>query len=257
MKLYSFYNLGNTCYLNTVLQCFINDLYFKNNVNIPLLESIQNDLTDNDENINHKHSILNIVNYFDKNFKRFDQHDAHEFLLHFINEFKLNYCYGKMKTNVTCSICKNVSSTFEDFSTINLDLNGSNLINTFMDYLKKENIHEYQCDNCKNKVEASKKSFLYTLPSHLIVVLKTYINKNETQFENCDLKIRETKSGNILNYTLYAIIYHYGNIDNGHYNCTVKINNKWYFIDDEHIVQLKEYENICNKNSYILFYKQF
>ena len=51
--------------------------------------------------INHKHDILDIVNYFDKFFKRFQQHDAHEFLLHLLDILKLSYYYGKTKTNIT------------------------------------------------------------------------------------------------------------------------------------------------------------
>ena len=254
MRLYSFFNLGNTCYLNSVLQCFINDPCFKKNCNFELLNNINVDFTINNENINHKHSILDIVNYFNDKFKRFQQHDAHEFLLHLLDILKISYYYGKIKTNTTCSKCKNVSSVYEEFSTINLDNNKFNLIDNFMEYLKKETIDDYKCDICKQNVIAEKKICLFTLPSHLIIVLKNYSLKKEIVYPMIDLKIKETESGKIFNYSLYAIIYHHGNTDFGHYNCNIKINDKWYFIDDETINLVNNIEN-NNKNSYILFYK--
>ena len=64
----------------------------------------------------------------------------------------------------------------------------------------------------------------------------------------------KTESGKINNYSLYAIIYHHGNSDYGHYNCNVKINDKWYFIDDE-TINLVNNINDNNINSYILFYR--
>ena len=254
MKLYSFYNLGNTCYLNSVLQCFINDPCFKKNCNFELLNEIVVDFTINNEHINHKHGLLKIVNYFNDKFKRFQQHDAHEFLLHLLDTLKISYYYGKTKTNTVCSKCKNVSSVYEDFSTINLDLNFDNLTDSFIDYLKKETINNYQCDKCKQNVIAEKKVYLFTLPIHLILVLKNYSLKKNLKYPMINLKIKETESGKINNYSLYAIIYHHGNSDYGHYNCNVKINDKWYFIDDE-TINLVNNINDNNINSYILFYR--
>jgi ubiquitin C-terminal hydrolase len=264
MKLYSFFNLGNTCYLNSVLQCFINDPCFKTECNnqsilFTLLDTIKIDFTVNDENINHRYNIIDIVNYFHDKFRRFQQHDAHEFLLEFLENINNKIYYGKTKTCVTCTSCKNVSDTFEDFSTINLHIGHENLIDTFIDYLKKEEIHDYRCEKCNLNVKAEKKSYLWTLNSRLILVLKRYSVKQKIKFPFNNLKIRETESGIIFNYELYAVIYHYGNTENGHYNCDVKINGNWYFIDDDTINLNNNIDNNNsnnNNNSYILFYKK-
>jgi len=282
MKIYSLINLGNTCYLNSVLQCFINVPYFKNQLTdnelSKYLKELENDLTDNDEYINHKYNPSSIVNYFNKKFKRFQQHDAHEFLLEFLEQLELKDYYGTIKMNVICSCCNTISSTFEKFSTINLQCE-NNVVDSFIKYLEKENIHDYHCEKCKRNTLALKKIYLQTLPSFLIIVLKRYnterynterynterynTERYNTESKNNKLinypienmKIRETESGNIFNYNLYAVIYHHGNSENGHYNCSVKINTKWYFIDDQNVQLMNKIEN-NNSNSYILFYNK-
>ena len=257
MKLYSFPNLGNTCYLNSVLQCFINDPSFKKKlINCEtslklLLDEIDIDFTQNDENINHRHGLIKIVDYFNKKFSRFQQHDAHEFLLEFLEQTKLNI-YGQMKTNVVCRTCRTVSSTLEDFSTIDLQVGGKDLITTFMDYLKSEEIHGYHCEKCNCKTIADKKTYLWRLNTTLIIVLKKYNLKQKLIYPFDNLKIRESVSGKVFDYQLYGILNHYGNSQTGHYNCNIKVNNDWYFIDDETINRIDKFDN---ENSYILFYK--
>jgi uncharacterized UBP type Zn finger protein len=135
----------------------------------------------------------------------------------------------------------------------------NNLTDSFINYLKKENIHDYHCEKCNQKVLADKKVYIYNLPNFLILVLKRYnINgklNDSISYPLENMKIRETESGEIFSYILYAIIYHYGHSQNGHYNCNVKINNNWYFIDDDSIYLNNNIEN-NNCNSYILFYKK-
>lgn len=259
MKLYSFCNLGNTCYINSILQCFINDPDFKNNVKNHLFHNLTDfiDFTDNNENINHRHNPMDIVKLFVDKFPLFQQHDAHEFLLEFLEVTGITYCYGKIKTNLICGACNNISSTIEDFSTLNLHLHADheNLTDSFMDYLKQEEIHEYHCDKCNCSQTAVKKTFLWILPKRLIVVLKKYSNIKQRLLYDNNIKIKETETGKVYEYKLYAVLYHYGNMDHGHYNCNVSINDKWYFINDETIYLNTDMEN-NNSNSYILFYRQ-
>lgn len=265
VKLYSFYNLGNTCYANSVLQCFINIPEFKNllkkenEISEYLKQHIFVDHTENGEYINHKHLPQKLTRFFNKKFQLFQQHDAHEFFLELLDTLDIKEFYGKQKMDVTCSLCKNKSSTFEDFSTINLpcEKEKSNLIDLFMKYLEKEDIHEYQCEKCKKNVLAEKKIFLYKLPEYLVIVLKSYNQSgmkihNEIEYPE-QLKIRQTETGEIFEYTLYSTIYHHGNSQRGHYNCAVKVNDKWFFIDDETIQLLN---SMPPNNNYMLFYKK-
>ena len=90
MKIVSFSNLGNTCYINSVLQCFIYNPCFQKYHNLQELKKVieQIDLTKNDQQA---HLTCNIPGFiqmiFDKKkaFKRFQQNDAHEFLIEFLD----------------------------------------------------------------------------------------------------------------------------------------------------------------------------
>ncbi len=265
VKLYSFYNLGNTCYLNSVLQCFINIPNFKNllkkenEVSEYLKEKIHTDLTDDGNYINHKHLPQQITRYFSKKFQIFQQHDVHEFFLELLDTIDVKEFYGKQKMNITCSVCGNISSTFEDFSTINLpcEENGGNVTDLFIKYLEKEEIPEYYCEKCKCGILAEKKIFLYRLPEFLVVVLKSYNQSgmkihNDTIYPET-LKIKQTQTDEIFDYTLYCVIYHHGNSQRGHYNCIVKVNDKWFLIDDD-TIQL--HEKMVFQGGYMLFYKK-
>ena len=76
MKLYSFFNLGNTCYLNSVLQCFLNDDNFKKNLRvmdnnkqlIHLLNDIEIDLNDPGVKLFKHYNLIKMVEYFNKKF---------------------------------------------------------------------------------------------------------------------------------------------------------------------------------------------
>jgi ubiquitin C-terminal hydrolase len=175
--------------------------------------------------------------------------------LEFLENINNKNYYGKTKTCVTCLCCKNISDTIEDFSTINLHINNDNLIDTFIDYLKKEEINDYHCKKCNSNVKAEKKIYLWNINSRLILVLKRYLGKQKFKIPFENVKIKESESGNIFNYELYAIIYHHGDSENGHYNCDVKINGNWYFIDDD-MINLNNNIDNNNRNSYILFYKK-
>jgi ubiquitin C-terminal hydrolase len=263
MKLIAFPNLGNTCYINSVLQNIIYSEPFRQKIKN---EEIQKIISNESEFFN----LNSFIDYFLKKytfFEKYRQNDAHEFLTSFIdliveenNSFKEDY-HGRTRLSIKCSGCKNVRYVYEDFTSINLHLNEKgDLYDLFEKYLSKE-IHDdpenlYFCDHCNCNCISEKKLSLYTLPKTLIIVFKRYSEsgkiRNIIDFPDNNLNIRETKTGILFNYNLSGIVNHIGNLSDGHYNSFVNVNEKWYFMDDDVILE----KNSINKSqSYILFYQ--
>jgi ubiquitin C-terminal hydrolase len=297
MKIVSFSNLGNTCYINSVLQCFIYNPCFQKYHNLQELEKVieQIDLTKNDQQA---HLTCNIPGFiqmiFDKKkaFKRFQQNDAHEFLIEFLDLLITNtdpeqFCtlgtlenpsliswnnflkqnkyskfvkeyHGQTKLTITCSCCQTSKEVFEEFNTINLNVENDapDITSLFVKYLKRETNSDtsnlYFCENCRSEQISDQKISLSILPNILIVVLKRY---TQTSKVNRELKYEDKlfikDNHSIKTYNLQSIIHHIGGLYDGHYSASVKLNGSWYHIDDNSVSV-----NLTRENAYILFYNK-
>jgi len=268
-------NIGNTCYINSVLQCF---MYQQQFIKFIELNKNKSEIIEVLLNIKDSNNLIKFIKLFVKEkpwFNPFQQNDSHEFLMYLMDVFEnvnkesfKNIYNGLLKTTIICKNCKNKSVTYSDYNSINLNVsNGNTIYDLFEDYLKPEEQNDptnlFFCDTCKTNHESIKKYCIYTLPDVLIIVFNRYapngrkINKNIT-FPVNDLEIKEKKSGINISYNLVSIINHYGIHIGGHYTSINKINNDWYFIDDNNITKLKDSLNNCenNVNSYILFYSK-
>jgi ubiquitin C-terminal hydrolase len=233
-------NYNNTCYLNSVLQCLIYDTeYFKNKV------------------FDLKKFIQDFIEANNNKFKVFRQNDSHEF---FMNLLELNNEIDSLFTGTTlnsvkCNKCGNTSNISEEFRSIHLNI-VDNIIDSFIEYLSKKVNSDlynlYYCDHCKENVTSTSKIFLMNLPEHLLIINN---NKHSILTINEQLIIKETKSGEIFNYSLTGIIFHYGTFDYGHYNNIIKFKNKWYFIDDQNVKLIDSVDNKM-QNVYMLFYSR-
>ena len=59
-----------------------------------------------------------------------------------------------------------------------------------------------------------------------------------------------------LQYRLYGVVLHTGQMDSGHYTAYTLKNDKWTYYDDEEITkEVKTSDVISHQNAYILFYE--
>jgi len=233
------------------------------------------DLTKNEENISmhvNIHDLIKEIMVQKPWFNGFVQNDSHEFLMYFFdilcpNNNNKDY-FGQTKTGIKCLECGTVSETIEDFNTINLNVpiiddpkKVLGLVHMFINYLKTEQQTDpnnlYFCDKCSKHTESEKSVCLWKLPTNLIIVLKRYSEsrKINTQvgFPLENMKIIETCSNDLHEYSLTGVVNHYGIQYGGHYTSCVNIHDEWYSIDDESISKIKP-EKLYNNGVYMLFY---
>jgi ubiquitin C-terminal hydrolase len=270
MKVLTCKNNGNTCYFNAVLQCFLNDQLWnitidpKHNELCCALKNICEaiDFEDNDELLFSSISVSKVLKCFQKSFPSFmdfSQHDAHECINSMLELFSnVNMYTGRFKISIKCLCCGSVSSHYEPFTSVMLSVTGKNntLYDLFEQYLQHETIDGYQCDHCKSQTKADRKTWIYTLPQRLIVVLKRY-SENEyhckVDYPNKSMNVRNPVDSSIYKYSLGSVIHHQGGTKRGHYYTNVKINNNWYLFDDCD-VYLNEKIRFNDPSAYVLVY---
>ena len=264
MKVPVFPNLGNTCYVNSVLQCFIYndiDLILKSTSVTPLVMEFNKiiNLIDKSENEEHLAIFYNLTNFINLlPFKRFEQQDAHEFIMYLLDHLKLSLFYGTTQNVIHCLNCKTTKNVYEEFNSINLSipLENSNLTDLLVKYFEKEVYIDkdlYYCETCVSLTCYEKKIILHILPKTLIIVLKRYTETgckiiSEVEIQD-SLKIKESSTGIIKDYTLKSTINHTGNLYNGHYTNYINL-IRWMYVDDQ-LIKVSPFDG---KDAYILFY---
>jgi ubiquitin C-terminal hydrolase len=270
-------NIGNTCYLNSVCQVFLNcthfiDLFMRINTEnelLLLLKKFIYDYRTSGESI----SPTNMKKVIDKynQFKGFHQHDADEFLIHLLDLIDIEL--KKENIDIVSSffdhkyytkISNKDNEKIIKFGERILQLPVSNNLND--SYIKYTSIDtfDWEIKNGTPKVPAEKKNVVYQWPIYLTVMFKKYTNNISKIDDDIDIpviwKILNVNNNHkeLITYQLVGGVIHLsigGNIHSGHYICVIYRDNKFYICNDAQIYEVDfDKANQLLKKAYIVIY---
>lgn len=257
------YNLGNTCYFNSALQCMLQTPQLSNFL-------ILNEYTGDCEFTKEYQNIVReiwvkqttvadpskLLGIFKQKYKQFDnrnQHDSQEAFLCILdildkslNEVIRTLFYGVNSQETICKSGKSIRS--EDFNiSILLPKDGENTIIDILKSSQKWNgIKDYVDNEGKTWNVAATRTLYSKLPIILVFSIQMYGLKKKINFYE-HLKIND------FDYELYATSNHQGSVNGGHYVAFTKHKDTWYLKDDALVHELKEFPT--SDYHYLAFYK--
>uniref|UniRef100_A0A8C6QBA4 ubiquitinyl hydrolase 1 n=1 Tax=Nannospalax galili TaxID=1026970 RepID=A0A8C6QBA4_NANGA len=209
------HNLGNTCFLNSTIQCLTytpplaNYLLSKEHArschqgSFCMLCVMQNHIVQafaNSGNAIKPISFIRDLKKIARHFRFGNQEDAHEFLRYTIDAMQkacLNgYAKldrqtqattlvhqifgGYLRSRVKCSVCKSVSDTYDPYLDIALEIRqAANIVRALELFVKSDVLsgeNAYMCAKCKKKVPASKRFTIHRTSNVLTLSLKRFAN---------------------------------------------------------------------------------
>lgn len=176
-------------------------------------------------------------------------------------------------TTIECEHCKKDETIFEPYNHISLNLSdATESLSTHLDtfFSSTERVESFTCDHCKNK-GCNKGTKIWNVPDYLIIQLKRFKNDNGYTSKNTSLVnyplydldmsnyiSKDKQDRNNYIYDLYAVNYHSGGLDGGHYTSACKnLDNNWYNYNDASVAKYggaNLQQQIVSNDAYILFY---
>ncbi|KAK2521979.1 hypothetical protein Q9966_012933 [Columba livia] len=239
------HNLGNTCFLNSVLQC----------------------LTYTPPLANHLLSGEHSRACGQKGFCVMCRMEVHvQQVLHSSASAIEPWAVIDFLT-VTCWSCQAVSDSYEAFLDVPLDIKAAASVTAALeDFVKPEHLDGencFKCSKCDKMTAASKRFTVHRAPKVLTVCLKRFeaftgdkISKVVEYPQYLDLRpYMSQAAGEPLLYSLYAVLVHGGgSCRAGHYFCYIKASDGlWYRMDDKS-VDLCDSDTVLRQQAYLLFY---
>ncbi|XP_055822902.1 ubiquitin carboxyl-terminal hydrolase 23 isoform X2 [Solanum dulcamara] len=298
-------NLGNTCFLNSVLQCltyteplaaYLESGKHQNSCRMAgfcalcaIQKHVSRALQATGKILAPKDLVSNL-RCISRNFRNARQEDAHEYMVNLLES--MHKCClpsgvpsespsayekslvhkifgGRLRSQVQCMQCKFCSDKFDPFLDLSLEILRADSLHKALDHFTARELldggqRQYQCQQCKQKVKATKRLTIDQAPHVLTIHLKRFgshvpgqkIDKKIHYGPTLDLKhfVSDTYGGE-LKYTLYGVLVHAGwSTHSGHYYCFVRTSSgNWYSLDDNQVVQVSE-RKVLEQKAYMLFY---
>lgn len=275
-------NLGNSCFMNTAIQCLGHIDSFREFILSNTFDEtsqklcyqfkrVLNGLWENDCTVNPVSFFKTIKQIAKKdklniNFTNNNQNDIHEFLIFILeimesevkdtHDYFKNNMYGKYTTIIKNKTkTKMMSKLDTSFITLMLPIKDT-LNECIVEYLKDEyleNENKWFNEKTNTYEEIYKKFKIKELPNELIISFNRFTNMGLKINTNIDFPI--TMKLNNENYQLVSVANHSGNMFGGHYYASVYHKDKWYTYNDASVTEMGE-SNIISPDAYILFYKK-
>uniref|UniRef100_H3BYC9 Ubiquitin carboxyl-terminal hydrolase n=1 Tax=Tetraodon nigroviridis TaxID=99883 RepID=H3BYC9_TETNG len=207
-------NMGNTCFLNSALQCLTYTAPFANYMltrehsktchepGFCMMCTMQNHIIQvfaNTGNVIKPIGVLNELKRIAKHFRYGSQEDAHEFLRYTVDAMQKSCLPGTkldrqtqattfihqvfggyLRSRVKCLNCKAVSDTFDPFLDIPLEIKTAPSVSKALEqFVKPEQLdgeNAYKCTKCKKMVTASKRFTIHRSANVLTLALKRFAN---------------------------------------------------------------------------------
>ncbi|XP_040031730.2 ubiquitin carboxyl-terminal hydrolase 42 [Gasterosteus aculeatus] len=207
-------NMGNTCFLNSALQCLTYTPPFTNYLltrehsktchepGFCMMCTMQNHIIQvfaNSGNVIKPIGVLNELKRIAKHFRYGSQEDAHEFLRYTVDAMQKSCLPGTkldrqtqattfihqvfggyLRSRVKCLNCKAVSDTFDPFLDITLEIKTAPSVSKALEqFVKPEQLdgeNAYKCTKCKKMVTASKRFTIHRSSNVLTLSLKRFAN---------------------------------------------------------------------------------
>ena len=161
-----------------------------------------------------------------------------EYFLKLCDFFKMDDLFQtKTETLTICNKCHHENKIVDISVYIMIDNDINECIET------KRTIENYQCDLCKEKVNATIISRLTETSEIIIFTFNKYFQKNNIEYP---LEFR--------NYKLLSTIEHHGVLNAGHYFCRSVRNNSIFQFDDNNVQPISSFEP--TPNTYMVFYQK-
>ncbi|XP_077481716.1 ubiquitin carboxyl-terminal hydrolase 42 isoform X2 [Stigmatopora argus] len=207
-------NVGNTCFLNSALQCLTYTPPFANYMlsrehsktchepGFCMMCTMQNHIIQvfaNSGNVIKPIGVLNELKRIAKHFRYGSQEDAHEFIRYTVDAMQKSCLPGTkldrqtqattfihqvfggyLRSRVKCLNCKAVSDTFDPFLDITLEIKMAPSVSKALEqFVKPEQLdgeNAYKCSKCKKMVTASKRFTIHRNSNVLTLSLKRFAN---------------------------------------------------------------------------------
>lgn len=255
-------NFGNTCYINSVLQLFLNNESFMTYIKIKeypdeyllnLLKNISNSST-------LKKFLICLQEKLGDTLSLNEQNDANEIYIQLLDlfdkedKFVAEFFTGIHKKTYKCCVCKNKREVKENFVNLNLYLSetSNNLQTALMKIFEKEILDNIECEVCKTNTTTEVKNKIIKWPKNLVFLINRYTTNSKLTLDfDYTRYIELCVSGKINKYSLSGIINHIGTKDFGHYSY-IKINHDSCIeINDDKVKQIINFKSPFN---YLLIY---